>query len=298
MKKIDSIICDVSGTHTRVAYVDNKEIFSIRDYDTKDIKSTKDLISMYMYLEKIETKKIVCSAAGRVNNTKSSIQLHNSTLLINEYEFKEIGFENITLLNDFEAIANGVKDVSKVQVFGNFQNENNYLVIGAGTGLGVCEYKENITLNKEEGHTSINEIQAQLTPREFDCMVKIQENLGKESLEFEEILSGRGLERIYHYVAGSKLTAQEISLFDTVSSQETFNLFYSFYLKSILYFLEKHEQTQVVIAGGIIMKNMHKFSKEIKQQWIQKLQENNSCAKIILDYDISLYGLRNMSVGN
>lgn len=295
MKQVDSIICDVSGTHTRVAYINEKKILGIRDYQTKDINSVKDLISMYMYLEKVETKKIVCSGAGSVNETKSSIQLHNSTLLISENEFKEIGFENITLLNDFEAIANGVKDVSNVQVFGNFQNEN-FLVVGAGTGLGVCEYRENKTVNKEEGHISLHHIKNQLTPREFDCMTKIQENLGKECLEFEDILSGNGLERIYQYVAGSNLTAQEISQFDTVSSQETFNLFYSFYLKSILYFLEKHSLSTAYIAGGIIMKNMHKFTVQIKEIWEKESQENNISVKIILDYDVSLYGLRNLSL--
>ena len=87
MKQVDTIICDVSGTHTRVAYILDEKILGIRDYETKDINSIKNLISIYMYLEKVESKKISCSAAGTIKS--NSVHLGRIDLTITKKELED-----------------------------------------------------------------------------------------------------------------------------------------------------------------------------------------------------------------
>lgn len=293
MKQVDTIICDVSGTHTRVAYILDEKILGIRDYETKDINSIKNLISIYMYLEKVESKKISCSAAGTIKS--NSVHLGRIDLTITKKELEELGFEKIQLINDFEAVALGVYDVKKYEELGSLIYKKDYLTVGAGTGFGISICSKNNLENLHNKKIPITILDKRLNPREEDCKQYFEKEFGKD-FDIEEIISGSGLEKIYTYIAGSKLTAEEISKFDTVSSQETFDLFYSFYFKTMIYFLEKYSVTTIYIAGGIIMKNMDKFSKQSKTIWKDFFQEKNIAAKIILDYDISLYGLRKKSL--
>ncbi len=282
------IVADVSGTNTRVAIIRDSKILRIRDYLTKDINKFSDLISMYMYLEKLEIQNIVLSvASGRINENR--IKLSNNNLEISRDELKLIGFKKIDIINDFQAVAYGVKDVEKnLEITPQISNQN-YLVIGAGTGLGINKFENGRSIDLQDGliHVDIFE---NLTLKELDLIEKFSLEHGK-NFEIEEILSGRGIEKIYQYLTGVHLTAQEISNLENNSSQETFDLFYSFYIKVIIYFLEKFNLQQVYVAGGIIMKNMKYFSPKIKEDWINKL--NKKGCTIILDYDVSLYGLRN-----
>ncbi len=282
------IVADVSGTNTRVAIIRDSKILRVRDYLTKDITKFSDLISMYMYLEKLEIQNIVLSvASGRINENR--IKLSNNNLEISRDELKLIGFKKIDIINDFQAVAYGVKDVEKnLEITPQISNQN-YLVIGAGTGLGINKFENGRSIDLQDGliHVDIFE---NLTLKELDLIEKFSLEHGK-NFEIEEILSGRGIEKIYQYLTGVHLSAQEISTLENNSSQETFDLFYSFYIKVIIFFLEKFNLQQVYVAGGIIMKNMKYFSPKIKEDWINKL--NKKGCTIILDYDVSLYGLRN-----
>ena len=222
---MDTIICDISGTHSRVAILQNEKIVKLRDYLTQDIKSIKELLSMYIYLEKIEPTSIVISIAGNVENREG--KLHHGMLKINENDLKVLGFEEIIILNDFEALSYGVLDVNKFKEITPIISSEKYLVIGAGTGLGVSIFDNNSTLSNEDAHISINLENIKYTPREIDFLNWYKEKVSSNTIKNGQILSGRGLENIYTYIAGSVLSAEEISQIGTKSAQETFDIFYS-----------------------------------------------------------------------
>ena len=288
------IIVDVSGTNTNFALVVGGEIKKKRHFETNDIVKFSDCISMYMYLEKIDVKKIVISCAGQILRGEV-VNLTNSNLRILKRDIELIGFEKVILLNDFEVLPYGVKDINNFLDITPKANNSDFLVIGAGTGFGISYKKDNKVYGTEEGHLKINFDNLNL--REEDFISFLKNELKKENIEFEDILSGRGIENIYNYLTQNKLLAKEISDIETKSSFETFEIFYNFYLKAIMYFLKKFDLKQVYIAGGIIMKNQKYFQEKIIEIWRKEIGDNIGC-RILLDYDVSLYGLKNYGLEN
>ena len=118
-------------------------------------------------------------------------------------------------------------------------------------------------------------------------------------LVYEEILSGRGLEALYHYFSGNELSAKQISekRHDDPLCKKTFHNFVKFYARCAKNFvLDTLSLDGIYIAGGIAASNhdqfdqafMEEFTKHASPHYMQILQ--NTPVHLIKNYAISLKG--------
>jgi len=144
------------------------------------------------------------------------------------------------------------------------------LIIGPGTGLGIALIKNKKVSATEKGHTKLD------LKDEFD------KKLAKaiKAKEYEDLLSGKGLEKIYKFLTKKSKKAEEIP--KQKDSKETFRLFAKYLSIAINKFAKQIKVKHVYIAGGIAIKNKKILKKHLK---IKGLNIN-----IMTDLNIGLLG--------
>lgn len=325
---------DVGGTNTNtcIAGIKDKKVellFSLH-FKTKDLESIEPAIKKTIQYAKenydIKTDFACIAAAGFVKENKF-VKLTNASWDINIDEIKKnTNLRDVFIINDFQAIGYAInvldhkdekqiftirqKDKSEKEIF------STKAVIGAGTGLGksILIYDKNfasyIPIPSEGGHSDF--------PIKNDFEKKIAEYIRKErgieeSLTYEELVSGRGLEGIYEYlrkIEKYKPTryTEEIDNSDDKppliskykdkdeTCRETFKLFVVFYArcaKNLV--LETLSTDGLYIGGGIVSKNKDFFTKDIFIEEFESAYRRSDVLKetpiyIIMNYDVSLYG--------
>lgn len=325
---------DVGGTNTNIciAGVENKKIkliFSLH-YKTKNINSINPPIKKILKIAKekygIRTDIICIAAAGFVED-KKIVNLTNASWDINAEEIKEDNnLKKVYIINDFQAIGYAVNVLdheNKKEIFTikklNKKDKKTFStksIIGAGTGLGksILIYDKNfdayLPIPSEGGHCDF--------PIQDDFEKKISEYIKKkrnikQSLTYEELISGRGIEGIYKYlrkiekyksteytekIDESDDKAPLISKYKEKDEtcKKTFELFVKFYArcaKNLV--LETLSTDGLYIAGGIASKNINFFKKNIFTKEFEKAYRRSDVLKktpiyLILNYNASLYG--------
>ena len=200
-----ALLIDLGGTNVRHAFFTKNTLSNI----SKEKISDDDFIPFLQRLideQKSEIDYLVIAAAGPNNHV--SINLTNRNLLIEANELtSKLGLKKCLLLNDWEAVAHSLKELTKKSLLkiknGTPSNENT-LLIGPGTGLGVTLIINNQIIPTEFGNT--------LSPTK-----NMLENFGleknEEFLSLESILSGPGIEKLYKEKFGKKLSSERIISF-------------------------------------------------------------------------------------
>jgi len=279
---------DVGGTSTRLAVAGIKNnkpyiIFTL-EYKTSSIKSIipaiKETLNYANKKHLINVRAACIGSAGIISDSNTSVKLTNAEWSISKKEISDkTCINDVFLINDFKALGYGVsfldikseKDIFKIR-------ENKHLgfetkaVIGAGTGLGksILVYDEKTgsykPLASEGGNSDFpyyNDFEERLVK-----YIKNLRNISKP-LVYEEILSGRGIEGIYQFLAEEYNeekkynTAELISKnkYDDEKCKKTFELFSKFYGRCAKNFaLETLCKGGLYIAGGIAAKNKEIFN--------------------------------------
>lgn len=286
-----TICADISGTHTRLFIVNNStyQYFSIHHYDTKKISSISNCLNEIINYYSINVVNCVLAGAGPVRD--NTIKLVNANVTINGEEIqKNTSIKNVYIINDFEAMAYGIDKVpydKKKKI--THKQIGRQLIIGAGTGLGIATFENGKYQNKEAGHNNIEwgEINQNDIVDISQLKAFLQNYYNKTSIEWEDLVSGRGLEVIHYYVSGLKEKASLIGNKNRVDVIDTFNVFYFLYSQAINHFSKHYSCSQVYVVGGIIEKT-HEFI--TKNNFINYLDSQIGIT-LILDYDVSIYGL-------
>lgn len=278
---------DAGGTFTRFAVAGIKEgkphlIFTLK-FETSSIKSIIPVIKETLgYADKkyhINVRAACIGSAGIISTSGDFVKLTNAKWSINRKEIiNETYLNDVFLINDFQALGYGVnfldvnnsKDIFKIRG-SDYSNFETKAVIGAGTGLGKCilNYHKDlgcyVPIASEGGNSDFpgyNEYEAKLIK-----FVKELRNISKP-LVYEELLSGRGLEGIYQFLAEEKdeeikyTNAELISKHkvDDEKCKKTFELFSRFYGRCAKNFaLDTLCKEGIYIAGGIAAKNKEIF---------------------------------------
>jgi len=206
----------------------------------------------------------------------------------------------IMLINDFQAIGYGINLISKKDLFAvrNGKGYGNKAVLGAGTGLGKSilffDGKRYIPMPSEGGHEDF--------PCQNEFELKLAEFIRKKKkikqINYEELVSGRGLEIIYEFLSKKKANAKEISKNRAKDRlcRESFKLFVKFYARCAKNFvLDSLATGGLYIAGGIAAKNKEIFkSKEFIKEFENVDRLSGVLAKVpvyvITNYDIGMIG--------
>jgi glucokinase len=182
---------------------------------------------------------------------------------------KRFGFESVLVINDFEAqaLATAVLDPAYLKKIGQGTALKNgsRVVLGPGTGLGVagiaCADKRYLPVAGEGGHVDF----AARTARDITLLPHFMRN--QERVSVEDILSGRGLIRIYEAICAVDGIKTEFDKADAITSaahnknqpqaKEAVDLFLSYLARFAGDFaLIFKAHGGIYIGGGIIPKIM------------------------------------------
>ncbi len=194
-----SLLIDLGGTHLRFAQVKDRELVHLEKLVCADFDSLASAISHYLNLYPTDSPLNACLAvASPLEGDK--VQMTNSQWCFSLSELqKQLGFQQLHALNDFEAIAFGVPHLKREQLrqIGGDQREadGNMAVLGPGTGLGVKHLTHTTdgwkVLLGEGGHVDFAPVD------DGDLQVWQYLKQSHSHVAAEEVLSGRGLVQIY-----------------------------------------------------------------------------------------------------
>ena len=196
------LLVDIGGTNIRYAYsnIGDLNFVSENKAELASLNNFDKLMSELLY--KSDVKNIVFSIAGpKVNN---SIRMTNRNFEIDADEIrKRFNLESCHLLNDWESIGYSIRTFTEND-FDNFIEgeafNDNFLVIGPGTGLGASVISGNSVIATEIGNTNLG-------------LTALKSLLNIKSDEFnvlEDIISGTGISKIFEIKTGKKVKSEEI----------------------------------------------------------------------------------------
>jgi glucokinase len=225
-KKADHhvLVADIGGTNLGVAIFsqsgkDRFEPVCHHAYHTRQIRNMPAFFRRYLRREGRRLDPKVQSAcidfAGPINSDRSTASLTNLDLTFTATEVIEAtGIENLTLLNDFEAVGFGVEVLmaNKPEAFVRLSRSGKLpprsgvkptaLVLGAGTGLGTTvlihdpvsgRYRP---LPAEGGHVDFGAVE-ELDFRIAQWIRAHRNDSPDNPLNRERVVSGRGLANVF-----------------------------------------------------------------------------------------------------
>lgn len=280
--------------------------------NTKELTSAKEAIDKILAKGYI-IKKACISAAGPIQDgvckpVNISWNISVKELLIST-KLKEIA-----LINDFQAIGYSLNTLANKDFLvinkGKPREKATKAIIGAGTGLGksILSYDEGkkayIPLPSEGGHADFpitNEL-------ELELLSYIKRRKSITRVNYEEVLSGRGLESIYYFLRSISKETPLTKEIDEASDKaelisknrkndpicsETFKIYSIFYARACKNFaLDTMSKSGLYIAGGIAAKNPDIFH---SKEFISEFTDANK-----LDYllkEIPIYIIKNPLAG-
>ncbi|WP_395516913.1 glucokinase [Pseudorhizobium flavum] len=263
------LLGDIGGTNARFSILVDEDAEPIRfpnvqtaDYGTIDEAIRQDVLEKTA----VRPRSAILAVAGPIEGDE--IDLTNCDWVVRPMSLiAELGFDDILVLNDFEAQALAVacltEDYRDVIGPSSTALTASRVVLGPGTGLGVAGLVHAratwFPVPGEGGHVDIGP----RSPRDFDIFPHLESIEGRISAE--QLLCGRGLVNIYRAVCAADGVSPTLALPSDVTAgwqsgsnrqaMETVSLF-STYLGRLagdlaLVFMAKGG---VYLAGGISQK--------------------------------------------
>lgn len=195
---------DIGGTHTRIALF-NEDASRLRlvveqVYPSREYRSLDEIIGLFLRDQDIKVKLACFGIAGPVLH--GHVSTPNLAWEVDALQLsKQLGIETVWLINDLQAHASGIGDLSPGDFLHLNQSEaapGNAALIAAGTGLGEAGiYWDGVRRHAfpcEGGH-------ADFAPRndlEINLLQYLLKKFGRVS--YERVLSGPGLKNIYEFL--------------------------------------------------------------------------------------------------
>lgn len=209
------VAIDVGGTNVRFAMVDSDSSLSAhQSFLCADFATINDAFSAFAATTDVKISAAAICIAGPVKDDWVSVT--NNHWVFSKHQLcRDLGLQQLLVVNDFTAQALAQADPAghgNIRLLeGKSQSQAPLLVIGPGTGLGVSALipaaSGLIPIEGEGGHVG-------LSPQSDEEM-KLFEALAAELpfVSVEDVISGRGLERIYqHLSSGQKKAAPHIGM--------------------------------------------------------------------------------------
>lgn len=215
-----ALVADIGGTNTRVALADGRKLVpgTIRRYSNADYPGLETVLRQYISDEGGVDPIAACVAvAGPVRDGRASMT-NLDWAIDTETLARATNAENVAILNDLQAQGHalGFLDDSNLRCLIHApaaQDKATRLVVGVGTGFNAAPVFETdhgrLVTPSESGHANLpirNE-------RELRLCQYVSNAHGFPAVE--DVLSGRGLERVYAFLgqeacAPAELKAQDI----------------------------------------------------------------------------------------
>lgn len=200
-----TLVGDVGGTNCRFALAERNgsgtiELHHSERFAVNEFKHFNEAVKVYLDDQKITPKRAAFAFAGP--KFDNEIRMTNVDWIISESDLhKTFGFDDVVVLNDFVAMANGATvipdDGFEVLMPGKVNYSKPVAVMGPGTGLGISCIIPGEPLRiipTEGGHVSFAP-QSQLEREVLAYQLTQMPYVSAESL-----ISGPGLPRLYRAI--------------------------------------------------------------------------------------------------
>jgi|TARA_B100000470_G_scaffold23962_1_gene15743 glucokinase len=235
-----NLVGDIGATNARFALVEpgSSEIKNIENLKCSDFEDIQSAIKFYLSNHSdLDIQSACFATAGTVH--LDIFKLANNHWVINKQEVKKT-LKGITVkwINDFTAQAFATTTLSDSETIvinkGVVEPEKLRLVIGPGTGLGVCGLIMSssgwLPIAGEGGHSDF----APNTSLEFEILTLLTKKFGHVAVE--RILSGPGIMNLYEalcqindtdmiYHSPSEITAAAVNVGSDPIADETIQMF-------------------------------------------------------------------------
>jgi glucokinase len=198
------LLADIGGTNARFALLDRGQIGPVEHARVADFPKATDAIAAFRSRHAAGEPVVaaVLGVAGTVQNNRCVFT--NSTWVIDGAELEQMfGFRTVRLVNDFEALAWSLPALQPSDLFPVGKQRPvagaPMLALGPGTGLGAACFFQHDTMPfvvvTEAGHATL----PATSEREAQVIAELRRRFGHISIE--RVLSGSGLENLYHALA-------------------------------------------------------------------------------------------------
>jgi len=273
MSETYDLLADLGGTNVRFALVPAGQYTpeSIAKFRNKDYGSFEEAALAYLNdVGNPQLSKACIAVAAPVRGDE--IQLTNHTWHLSAEPLRrQLALQQLLFVNDYLALAMALPDLEpseRIQIgdTGNLSSKNTRLVIGPGTGLGVCSLLRNgkydVPMSGEGGHMFF----PTRTTQEFELIQIVSPESSGASAEW--LLNGGGLERLHTGLAQlsggpvESIRAEEITqqaLAGDPECIETLNLYCKFLGRATGDYALAYGATGGVFLGGGILRNFPEF---------------------------------------
>lgn len=219
-----SLVADVGGTNTRVALAKGQQLLTdtVRKYPNQDHSGLDAVLSSYVTSENVDCAGAAVAIAGPVRDGRGT--LTNLDWSMDEDTLAHVTqAETVAVLNDLQAQGHAMGLVAQdklTQVIDAPRSAGGTrLVIGVGTGFNAAVVYDTpggrIVPPSEAGHANM----PLRTEAELRLCKFVETSHGFPAVE--DVLSGRGLERIYAWLSAEAGAHLEKSAADIMSGADT-----------------------------------------------------------------------------
>lgn len=200
------LLADIGGTNTRVALSDGLSLIpdSIRRYKNAENERLDTVLDAYLTAHGIPTIDAVCvDVAGPVQGDRA--RLTNLDWDISTQAISQVaGTRNVAIVNDLEAQGYAIEhidaaDLAEVRKGQSADAKAPKLVVNIGTGFNATAVFNTsdgwFVAKSESGHANM----PARTPADVRLCAFIEETYGFAAID--DVLSGRGLVRVYEWLA-------------------------------------------------------------------------------------------------
>ncbi|KAL0226529.1 hypothetical protein P9112_013853 [Eukaryota sp. TZLM1-RC] len=329
-----SFAVDIGGTNLRTAFGCHKDttfkVLLLPSHRTSDANTVLDIIKGLAFeLSQCSSNFTICktvvSVAGPIDPSSDTLFLTNFTgskeLHIPSLPSLLFPQDRSYFLNDLTAACNGILTLNSAGSMNSYfkplwpkdltcdLSPLNYLVVMAGTGFGVGilihHNNEFLVLPSEYGHSTLA-----LTGPAYDLMASKEQAFAaflssqlydcKHFPEFEDAVSGRGLEAAYRFLSsGEVLTAGQVSKRAIEGEQTAIDATRLFYrllfrlvqqlaigigCKGVLLCGDNQVANDPIVSGEEFLEELRKvFENHPKQHWLKNVRVCRQVEKINLN---------------
>lgn len=203
-----ALVADIGGTNTRVALADGKVVRpdSIRRYSNAEFTSLEPVLVRYMAEESVSSVDGVCVAAAGPVRDGVAVMTNLSWVIDPALLIRATNAKQTAILNDLQAQGHALGHIApqflRPLIAGPQAKGAAMLVVGVGTGMNAAPVHETpwgrIVAASECGHIAMP-VQTEQDFR-LSRFVATQGPNAHGYAGVEDVLAGRGLERVHAFI--------------------------------------------------------------------------------------------------
>jgi glucokinase len=220
-----SLVADIGGTNTRVALAEGTRLLpnTVRRFRNAEYPGLESVLTAFLAAEGgVDCAGACVAVAGPVHDGRAT--LTNLDWTIDSASVARAArAETVAVLNDLQAQGHALGRIDPANLRGVISGNASdacaaQLVIGVGTGFNIAPvYEANgarFVAAAEAGHANM----PIRTPEDFDLCRYLETAHGVPGIE--DVLSGRGLERLYAWLGERRGTPGEMRAADIMAAAE------------------------------------------------------------------------------